>query len=136
NIITGTQSLWKLRSDLAGARAKISAIAQKFGLMVDPDARLGDLSVGEQQRVEILKALYNDADILILDEPTAVLTTQEAEGLFATLKEMARQGLSLIFISHKLHEVISAADRIVVLRGGKLVAERKASETSKEELAE
>lgn len=136
NIITGTESLWKLKSDRAGAHAKIARIAERFGLKVDPDARLGDLSVGEQQRVEILKALYNDADILILDEPTAVLTTQEAEGLFATLKEMARQGLSLIFISHKLHEVMSAADRIVVLRGGRLVAERKAHETSKEELAE
>lgn len=136
NIITGTESLWKLKSAHGPARTKIADIAKRFGLQVDPDARLGDLSVGEQQRVEILKALYNDADILILDEPTAVLTTQEAENLFATLKEMARQGLSLIFISHKLHEVMSAADRVVVLRGGKLVAERKASETSKEELAE
>lgn len=136
NIITGTESLWKLKSDRSAARTKIAQTAKRFGLQVDPEARLGDLSVGEQQRVEILKALYNDADILILDEPTAVLTTQEAEGLFATLKEMARQGLSLIFISHKLHEVMSAADRVVVLRGGKLVAERKASETSKEELAE
>ncbi len=136
NIITGTESLWKLKSAHGPARTKIAAIAKRFGLQVDPDARLGDLSVGEQQRVEILKALYNDADILILDEPTAVLTTQEAENLFATLKEMARQGLSLIFISHKLHEVMSAADRVIVLRGGKLVAERKASETSKEELAE
>ena len=98
--------------------------------------RLGDLSVGEQQRVEILKALYNDARILILDEPTAVLTNIEAERLFATLKEMARQGLSLIFISHKLDEVMAAADRVVVLRGGKMVAERMAAETSKAELAE
>lgn len=136
NIMTGTESLWRLHSDHARARAKIAGLASRFGLKVDVDARLGDLSVGEQQRVEILKALYNDADILILDEPTAVLTTQEAETLFATLKEMARQGLSLIFISHKLHEVMSAADRIVVLRGGKLVAERRASETSKAELAE
>ncbi|MGH6762068.1 MAG: ABC transporter ATP-binding protein [Phyllobacterium sp.] len=136
NIITGTESLWRFRSDRAGALAKISSIAERFGLKVDPNARLGDLSVGEQQRVEILKALYNDANILILDEPTAVLTTQEAEKLFATLKEMARQGLSLIFISHKLHEVMSAADRIVVLRGGKVVAERAAKETSKDELAE
>jgi simple sugar transport system ATP-binding protein len=109
NIITGTESLWKLKSAHGPARTKIAAIAKRFGLQVDPDARLGDLSVGVQQRVEILKALYNDADILILDEPTAVLTTQEAENLFTTLKEMARQGLSLIFISHKLHEVMSAA---------------------------
>ena len=136
NVMTGTERLWKLRSGTAEARKKLLGIAERFGLKVDPDARLGDLSVGEQQRVEILKALYNDARILILDEPTAVLTNIEAERLFATLKDMARQGLSLIFISHKLDEVIAAADRIVVLRGGRMVAERRASETTKPELAE
>ena len=118
NVMTGTERLWKLRSGTSEARKKLLGISERFGLKVDPDARLGDLSVGEQQRVEILKALYNDARILILDEPTAVLTNIEAERLFATLKDMARQGLSLIFISHKLDEVIAAADRIVVLRGG------------------
>ncbi len=97
---------------------------ERFGLKVDPDARVSELSVGECQRVEILKALYNDARILILDEPTAVLTAQEAEGLFATLRQMTRDGLSLIFISHKLHEVMAAADRVVVLRRGRVVAER------------
>ncbi|MCM2438881.1 ABC transporter ATP-binding protein [Agrobacterium vitis] len=136
NVTTGSESLWSLRSRRAQAREKLMAISRRFGLKVDPDARLGDLSVGEQQRVEILKALYNDARILVLDEPTAVLTQAEAEMLFATLKDMASQGLSLIFISHKLDEVMSAADRIVVLRGGRRVAERKASETSKAELAE
>ena len=136
NVMTGTEKLWSWRSGTSTARNKLLAISERFGLKVDPDARLGDLSVGEQQRVEILKALYNDARILILDEPTAVLTNIEAEKLFATLKEMARQGLSLIFISHKLDEVMAAADRIVVLRGGKMVAERKASETSKAELAD
>ena len=136
NVMTGTAKLWSWRSETGAARRKLLAISERFGLKVDPDARLGELSVGEQQRVEILKALYNDARILILDEPTAVLTNIEAERLFATLKEMARQGLSLIFISHKLDEVMAAADRIVVLRGGKRVAERKASETSKAELAE
>lgn len=136
NVMTGTEKLWKLRSGTAAARKKLLGISERFGLKVDPDARLGDLSVGEQQRVEILKALYNDARILILDEPTAVLTNIEAERLFTTLKEMARQGLSLIFISHKLDEVMAAADRIVVLRGGRMVAERKASATSKAELAE
>jgi simple sugar transport system ATP-binding protein len=136
NVMTGTEAIWKLKSGTAAARRKLLGIAERFGLKVDPDARLGDLSVGEQQRVEILKALYNDARILILDEPTAVLTNIEAERLFATLKDMARQGLSLIFISHKLDEVMAAADRIVVLRGGRQVAERKASETSKAELAE
>ncbi|MGV1771883.1 ABC transporter ATP-binding protein [Agrobacterium vitis] len=136
NVTTGTESLWSLRSRRAQAREKLMAISSRFGLKVDPDARLGDLSVGEQQRVEILKALYNDARILVLDEPTAVLTQVEAEMLFTTLKDMAAQGLSLIFISHKLDEVMSAADRIVVLRGGRRVAERKAFETSKAELAE
>jgi simple sugar transport system ATP-binding protein len=136
NVTTGTESLWSLRSRRTQARARLLSIAERFGLKVDPDARLGDLSVGEQQRVEILKALYNDARILVLDEPTAVLTQIEAERLFATLKDMAAQGLSLIFISHKLDEVMSAADRIVVLRGGRHVAERLAAETSKAELAE
>lgn len=136
NVMTGTEKLWSWRSESGAARRKLMAIAERFGLKVDPDARLGDLSVGEQQRVEILKALYNDARILILDEPTAVLTNIEAERLFSTLKEMARQGLSLIFISHKLDEVMAAADRIVVLRGGKMVAERRATETGKAELAE
>ena len=136
NVMTGTEPLWQLKSGTSAARKKLLGISERFGLKVDPDARLGDLSVGEQQRVEILKALYNDARILILDEPTAVLTNIEAERLFATLKDMARQGLSLIFISHKLDEVMAAADRIVVLRGGKQVAERRASETSKAELAE
>lgn len=136
NVMTGTESLWSLGSKRAEGRAKLMAISERFGLKTDPDARLGDLSVGEQQRVEILKALYNDARILVLDEPTAVLTQIEAERLFAILKDMARQGLSLIFISHKLDEVMSTADRVVVLRGGRLVAERKAAETSKSELAE
>jgi simple sugar transport system ATP-binding protein len=136
NVTTGTESLWSLSSRRGEARAKLMAISERFGLKVDPDARLGDLSVGEQQRVEILKALYNDARILVLDEPTAVLTQIEAEKLFSILKDMAAQGLSLIFISHKLDEVMSAADRVVVLRGGRQVAERKAADTSKAELAE
>jgi len=136
NVLTGTQTLWSLRSQTNTARKKLLAIAERFGLKVDPDARLGDLSVGEQQRVEILKALYTDARILILDEPTAVLTQIETETLFSTLKQMAAQGLSLIFISHKLDEVMATADRIVVLRGGKVAAERQASQTSKAELAE
>ncbi|QPM91546.1 ABC transporter ATP-binding protein [Pseudooceanicola algae] len=136
NVMTGTESLWKLRSDRGAARTKLAGLATRFGLKVDPDARVSDLSVGECQRVEILKALYNDARILILDEPTAVLTAQEAESLFATLREMAAKGLSLIFISHKLHEVMAGADRVVVLRRGRVVAERRTEATSKEELAE
>ncbi len=136
NVMTGTESLWRLWSDKAAGRARLMDISARFGLKVDPDARLGDLSVGEQQRVEILKALYNDAKILVLDEPTAVLTNIEAEQMFAHLKDMARQGLSIIFISHKLDEVMNTADRVIVLRGGRVVAERRALETSKAELAE
>jgi len=136
NVIAGTERLFSFGLDKAKARAKLAALSERFGLAVHPDARVGDLSVGERQRVEILKSLYRDAKVLILDEPTAVLTHQEAETLFATLRGMAANGLSLIFISHKLHEVLAAADRVVVLRGGKVVAERKAGATSREELAE
>ncbi|GGA39584.1 ABC transporter ATP-binding protein [Pelagibacterium lentulum] len=136
NVMTGTERLFRLGSNTRAGRKKLMEISERFGLKVDPDARVGDLSVGEQQRVEILKALYNDAQILILDEPTAVLTNIEAEKLYATLREMAAKGLSLIFISHKLHEVLAAADRVVVLRGGKAVAERKAKDTDRAELAE
>jgi simple sugar transport system ATP-binding protein len=135
NVVAGTKPLWRLRSDLAAARAKLRELSRKFGLVVDPDALVGDLSVGEQQRVEILKPLYRDARILILDEPTAVLTAAESETLFATLRQMAAQGLSLIFISHKLREVLQTADRICVLRGGRMVAERPASQTNVDELA-
>jgi simple sugar transport system ATP-binding protein len=135
NVMTGTEPLWRLRSDRAAARRRLADLSDRFGLPIDPDARVADLSVGERQRVEILKALYNEARILILDEPTAVLTTQQAERLFSTLREMAAKGLSIVFISHKLHEVVSASDRVVVLRGGRVVAERKTRETTKEELA-
>jgi simple sugar transport system ATP-binding protein len=136
NIVAGTESIGRLRGDWRRARVKLTEIAKRFGLAIDPDARVGDLSVGERQRVEILKALYRDARILILDEPTAVLTPQEAEKLFDTLRVMAAKGLSLIFISHKLHEILAAADRIVVLRGGKVTAERITASTNKNELAE
>jgi ABC-type uncharacterized transport system ATPase subunit len=136
NVMIGTEPLYRPVSDRRGATAKLKAISERFGLLVDPSARVADLSVGERQRVEILKALYRDARILILDEPTAVLTQVEAERLFQTLRGMAAGGLSLIFISHKLAEVMAAADRVVVLRGGKAVAERRTAETDRGELAE
>ncbi len=136
NIMLGSEPLTRLRSARSRARKKLMQIATRFGLPVDPEARVSRLSVGERQRAEILKALYRDARVLILDEPTAVLARPEAERLFETLRDMTREGLSLIFISHKLHEVMSASDRVVVLRGGKLVAERTTSETSPAELAE
>ena len=99
----------------------VAELGHRYGLEVDPRARIWQLSVGEQQRVEILKALYREARILILDEPTAVLTPQEADGLFETMRAMAAEGRTVIFISHKLHEVIAVADRVTVLRGGRSV---------------
>lgn len=136
NVMIGSESLFKRSSDKQFAKNKLLSISEKFGLPVSPEALISSLSVGERQRVEILKALYRNAKILILDEPTAVLARPEAEKLFKTLREMTKEGLSLVFISHKLHEVMSAADRVTVLRGGKVVAERETKKTSKEELAE
>ena len=136
NIVLGTERLWSLRSDRAAARAKLLATAGRFGLRVDPDARVGRLSVGERQRVEILKALYRDARILILDEPTAVLTPQEAAALFATLTRLTAEGLSIVFISHKLTEVLRVSDRIAVLRGGRLIATLDAAAAQPAQLAE
>jgi simple sugar transport system ATP-binding protein len=136
NVMVGTEPLLRLTSRRTEARRRLVAIAERFGLVVDPEARVGTLSVGERQRVEILKALYREARILILDEPTAVLAGPEAERLYATLRAMAAGGLSIIFISHKLHEVMAAADRVAVLRGGRLVAERQTQATTADELAE
>lgn len=136
NVMLGSEALTKLGSARAQARKKLAALAEQFGLPVNPNARIADLSVGERQRVEILKALYRDARILILDEPTAVLARPEAEQLFKTLRDMAAKGLSIIFISHKLHEVMAGSDRVTVLRGGKVVAERTTTQTSPSELAE
>src|SRR3954470_5343812 len=110
-------------------------LSQRYGLHVDPRARIWQLSLGEQQRVEILKALYREARILILDEPTAVLTPQEADVLFETLREMANEGRTVIFISHKLHEVKAVADRVTVLRGGRAVATVDAADATPRSLA-
>ncbi len=136
NVVLGTEPLWRARSRHAKARGRLAELSETFGLAVKSDARVADLSVGERQRVEILKALYRDARILILDEPTAVLTPQETEALFATLQKLVERGLAIIFISHKLHEVMAVSRRVIVLRQGRLVAERKTSETDRHDLAE
>ncbi|MEH6527047.1 MAG: ABC transporter ATP-binding protein [Sneathiella sp.] len=136
NIILGTEKLWHLTQSKTNARKHLARLSSEFGLKVDPDAMVSSLSVGERQRVEILKALYRDAQILILDEPTAVLTPQETDQLFATLRDMVAKGLSIIFISHKLNEVLAIADDIVVLRHGKLVASFPAATASRELIAE
>ncbi len=135
NITLGTESLWAWRRDEAAARRKLAGLAQTFGLAVDPDARVSELSVGERQRVEILKALYRDSRILILDEPTAVLTPGETDQLFATLKALTRDGLAVIFISHKLHEILAVGDRVAVLRAGRLVGTVETEGADRRQLA-
>ena len=136
NVMLGSEPLWQLFSRRKFARAKLMDVAQRFGLAASPDAQVGSLSVGERQRVEILKALYRGARILILDEPTAVLTPQESEALFETLGQMVKGGLSILFISHKLGEVLRVSQRLAVLRGGKLVAEAAAVDTTQAQLAQ
>ncbi len=135
NVMLGSEPLWQLFSRRQAARERLLDVAVRFGLPIQPDARVGALSVGERQRVEILKALWRGARILILDEPTAVLTPQECDALFATLGQMVAKGLSIIFISHKLAEVLRVSHRVAVLRGGKLVAQAQAARTNEAELA-
>lgn len=136
NITLGTESLWSWRQNSRAARKKLAAMSSEFGLIVNPDTEIGALSVGERQRVEILKALYRDARVLILDEPTAVLTPQEADDLFATLKSLTAKGLAVIFISHKLHEILAISDRVAVLRRGAIVGEVKTADADRNMLAE
>ena len=114
---------------------RVAELGERYRIAVDPRARIWQLSLGEQQRVEILKALYREARILILDEPTAVLTPQEAESLFETLRTMADEGRTVIFISHKLHEVKAVSDRVTVLRGGKTVATVATADSTPRSLA-
>jgi ABC-type uncharacterized transport system ATPase subunit len=135
NITLGTLPLWRPSLGRTAARARIRKLSADFGLAVDPDATVAVLTVGERQRVEILKALYRQARILILDEPTAVLTPAETDALFRTLKLLVAEGLSIIFISHKLHEVMAASDRVVVLRAGRVAGERVTAQSSATELA-
>ena len=120
------------RSKMAAA---VQQISEQYGLPVDPNAKIWQLSVGEQQRVEIIKTLYRGAQILVLDEPTAVLTPQECETLFRTLRKMTAEGKTIIFISHKLEEVLSIADHVSVLRSGRLAATTEARGKTKAELA-
>jgi len=134
NVILGLKGT-PFRLDLTAVEQKITALSKQYGIPVDSKAYIWQLSVGEQQRVEIIKLLYRGADILILDEPTAVLTPQEADELGKTLRRMASEGKAIVFISHKLHEVMAFADRVTVLRGGKSVATVNVSDTSKTGLA-
>ena len=121
NIVLGLEPSRRLLLDEAGAERRVRELSEQFGLAVDPTALISDITVGQQQRVEILKALYRGADLLILDEPTAVLTPQEAVELFQIIRSLQADGKSIIFITHKLNEVLEIADRITVLRRGKTI---------------
>jgi len=135
NVMLGAESGLLIRGSAAKARAEIERLERDYGLSVDPDAITGDLPVGEQQRVEILKALYRHCDILILDEPTGVLTPQETDQLFQILKALKERGVTVILITHKLREIMAITDSVTVMRHGEVVAERKTAETDREELA-
>jgi len=135
NIILGMKAGPGGLLDLEQASARIKELSRQYGLDVDPYAKVWQLSVGQQQRVEIVKALYRGARLLILDEPTAVLTPQEVRELFRVLKKFTQEGHTVIFISHKLDEVMSLCDRVTVLRAGRVIGTVETSNTSKEELA-
>ena len=135
NIILGAETTKLGFLQKKEARKKVEALSKKYGLEVDLDAKVEDITVGMQQRVEILKMLYRDNEILIFDEPTAVLTPQEIEELMATMKEFAREGKSILFISHKLNEIMEVADRVTVLRKGKYVGTVNTKDTNKQALS-
>jgi simple sugar transport system ATP-binding protein len=136
NVILGAEDGPMLNTSLSRARKALADLAREYELDVDPDALIEDLSVGHQQRVEILKALYRQADILILDEPTGVLTPDEADHLFRILKGLKEQGKTVILITHKLREIMEATDNVSVMRRGTMVATVKTAESSPESLAE
>lgn len=135
NVALGLKSSRGPLTDPGLARARIRELSGRYGLQIDPNAMVWQLSVGERQRVEIIKAVYRDVSLLVLDEPTAVLTPHEVHDLFRVLKEMVRGGLGVVFISHKLNEVLELSDRITVLRGGKRVATVPAAGVTRQELA-
>ncbi|HHN93979.1 MAG TPA: ATP-binding cassette domain-containing protein, partial [Anaerolineae bacterium] len=136
NVMLGVESIKNgIFLDRAAAARRIREISAQYGLEVDPDAYIKELPVGVQQRVEIIKLLYREADILILDEPTAVLTPQEVDDLFKVIRSLVDGGKSVIFITHKLKEVMEIADRITVLRNGRVVGTITPSETDEQSLA-
>ena len=136
NVMLGAESHGLIRASAADARTELERLSAEYGLSVHPDALVGKLPVGEQQRTEILKALYRHAEILILDEPTGVLTPQEADQLFAVLRALRERGTTIVLITHKLREIMDVTDTVSVLRLGEMVAHRTTSETSPGELAE
>jgi simple sugar transport system ATP-binding protein len=136
NIILGAEGEALLKSSIAKARSELQRLEREYGLEVDPDAVIEELPVGLQQRVEILKALYRGAEILILDEPTGVLTPAEADHLFRILRQLKEQGKTVVLITHKLREIMAITDNVSVMRQGAMVATRQTAKTTVEELAE
>lgn len=135
NIILGAENTKHGFLKEEEARKKVMDLSQKYGFQIDPDAKIQDISVGMQQRTEILKMLYRDNDVLIFDEPTAVLTPQEIEELMQIIKSLAAEGKSILFISHKLNEIMEVADRVTVLRRGKYIGTVDVKDTNQEELS-
>ncbi len=136
NVLLGAEGGARLAAGAARARAELARLGDAYGLRVGPDARIEDLPVGAQQRVEILRALYRGAEVLILDEPTGVLTPQEADDLFRVLRALRDQGRTVLLITHKLREVMAITDRVSVMRAGQMVAHRETAATSAAELGE
>src|SRR5262245_19561737 len=136
NVLLGVEGGFLLESGLARARAELLRLGREYHLEVDLNARVGDLGVGHRQRVEILKALYRGADVLILDEPTAVLTPQEADHLFRVLRALRAEGKTVVLITHKLREIRDVTDVVTVMRQGRVVATLPTAETTAEQLAE
>ena len=135
NVALGLKSTREPQLDLDRVSTRIRELAETYGLKVDPEATVSSLAVGQQQRVEIIKALYRGAALLVLDEPTAVLTPQEVDDLFAIFRQMAEDGHALIFISHKLNEILDLTDRVTVLRDGRVIGTRQTADVTKEDLA-
>lgn len=136
NIVLGAETTQRGILQIDEAHEKVSALSKRYGLQVDLDRKIEDMPVGMQQRVEILKMLYRESDILVFDEPTAVLTPQEIDDLLKIIKELAKEGRSIIFISHKLNEIHQVADRCTILRKGKYIATVNVSEVTNEQLSE
>ncbi len=134
NIVLGSEPVYGPRLDIEGAELEVQALVKKYGIQVDPRARVRDLSVGEQQRVEILKALYLNVELVIFDEPTAVLTPQEIEKLFKGIRRLKSEGHTVIIIAHKLEEILAISDEVTVLRRGRLVGSRLTEGASSEDL--
>jgi ABC-type uncharacterized transport system ATPase subunit len=135
NVVLGLKSLRGFLTDMASAETRISSLAEQHGLQVDPKAQIWQLAVGQRQRVEILKALYRDAKILILDEPTSVLAPSEVKDFFKSLRGLRESGISIVLITHKLDEVMDVTDRVTVLRKGRKVATQPTSSVNQEKLA-